>query len=85
MVVYRLETEFLIGPRIGQQVLETACETLLGSQPAKGLQPGQIQVIVTALGASFGPKLAESDRVQVTLTLDNGAEDVQVIETVKLP
>jgi Protein of unknown function (DUF1670) len=78
MFLHRLESEFHIPPRIGQQVLETACESLLGDEQAKSMQLGQVQVIVTALGASFGPKLNESSRVRVTLTIDNGAEDVLI-------
>lgn len=80
MFLHRLETEFHIPPRIGQQVLETACESLFGSEQARNVQPGQTQVIVTALGASFGPKLNESSRMRVTLTIDKGAEDIQVRE-----
>jgi biotin operon repressor len=80
MFLHRLEAEFHIPPRIGRQVLETACETLLGSEQVKGQQPGQVQVIVTAPGASFGPKLNESERVRITLTMDSGADDVQVKE-----
>jgi transcriptional regulator GlxA family with amidase domain len=34
--------------------------------------------VVTALAAPFGPKLAASEKVTVTLTVDSGAEDAQV-------
>jgi len=81
MFLHRLEAEFRIPPRIGQQVLETARETLLGNEQAEKMQAGQMQVIVTALAAAFGPKLSDSSRVRVTLTLDKGVEDVEVRET----
>lgn len=77
MFLHRLEVEFNIPPRIGQQVLETARESLFGIETAETLETGQIQMIVTALNAPFGPKLSESHQVRVKLTLDLGAEDAQ--------
>jgi hypothetical protein len=73
-----LETEFHIPPRTGRVLLEIAQEILVGEGVAGALRPGQTRAVVTALKAPFGPCLADSAKVEVTLTVDNGAEDEQV-------
>jgi predicted transcriptional regulator len=73
-----LETEFHIPPRTGRVLLETAKEILVGEGITGTLRPGQTRVVVTTLKAPFGPSLAESAKVEVTLTVDSGAEDEQV-------
>jgi Transcriptional regulators of sugar metabolism len=42
------------------------------------VRPGQVRLVVTSLKAPFGPPLADTDKVEVTLTVDAGAEDVEV-------
>ena len=73
-----LETEFHIPPRTGRMLLETAKEVLIGEGAADVLRPGQTLAVVTALKMPFGPSLADSKKVTVKLTVDNGAEDDQV-------
>jgi predicted transcriptional regulator len=77
MFLQRLESEFHIAPRIGKSVLETAQESLLGDVETR-VETGQIEVIVAGVGAAFGPKLRESERVRVRLTVDKGKEDREV-------
>lgn len=77
MFVQRLESEFHIAPRIGRQVLETAQESLLGNGSEPVLQVGQMEVVVAGVNAAFGPRLRDSKRVRVRLTVDNGEEDAE--------
>jgi len=72
--VWTLESEFHLPPRTGQVLLEVAREILIGESGDK-VRPGQMRMVVTALKAPFGPRLTESDKVVVTLTVDNGTED----------
>jgi hypothetical protein len=74
-----LTSEFHLPIRVGQALLETAKEILMGEKGDK-VKPGQMKLIVTSLKAPFGPSLAESDKVIVTLTVDNGTEDEEVKE-----
>ncbi|MCL5998256.1 MAG: DUF1670 domain-containing protein [Chloroflexi bacterium] len=53
---------------------------LLGHSSGTALRPGQVRVIVASFHAPFGPPLDDTDLVEVTLTLDAGAEDVAVRE-----
>jgi hypothetical protein len=73
-----LQQEFGFAPRIARALLHTAQEMLVGTTPAAGVQPGQIRQVVASLDAPFGPPLAETDKVTVTLTVDSGAEDAAV-------
>jgi hypothetical protein len=51
---------------------------LVGSIPAQAVRPGQIRLVVASMKAPFGPPLAETDKVEVTLTVEAGAEDARV-------
>ena len=42
------------------------------------VRPGQVRLVVVSLKATFGPPLAEAEKVEVTLTVDAGAEDEEV-------
>lgn len=73
-----LEQEFGFPQRTAHQVLEAAHEVLLGGEGREQQRPGQVRMIVTSLQAPFGPTLAASAKVEVTLTIDNGTEDMAV-------
>ena len=73
-----LQQEFGFPQRTARQVLEAAHEVLLGGEGREQQRPGQVRMIVASLKAPFGPSLAESTKVEVTLTIDNGTEDVEV-------
>jgi hypothetical protein len=74
-----LQEEFSFSKRVSEALVATAKEMLLGGLPAGQVRPGQIRMIVARLTAPFGPSLAETDKIEVTLTVDAGAEDVEVL------
>jgi DNA-binding Lrp family transcriptional regulator len=73
-----LQQEFNFSLRVSRELLATAQEMLLGSTPATAVRPGQVRQVVASMKAPFGPPLAETDKVEVTLTVDAGAEDAEV-------
>ena len=76
-----LAQEFNFSPRLAQDVLNSAQEMLLGSQPGTVLRPGQVRRVVAKVKAPFGPPLVATAKVEVTLTVDAGAEDAEVWHT----
>ena len=73
-----LQDEFNFSLRVSRELLATAQEMLIGSSPARTVRPGQVRLVVAKLNAPFGPPLAETDKVEVTLTVDAGEEDESV-------
>jgi predicted transcriptional regulator len=72
-----LQTEFNFPLRTAREVLAAAQEVLVG-QHAGALRPGQMRLVVARTEAPFGPSLADTDKIEVTLTVDSGTEDAQV-------
>ena len=77
-LLHILQQEFNFSQRVSREILSTAKEILLGGSPAEAVRPGQVRRIVASLQAPFGPPLAETDKIEVTLTVDAGAEDAEV-------
>jgi DNA-binding Lrp family transcriptional regulator len=73
-----MKEEFCFSPRVSSELLNTAKEMLIGSVPSSAIRPGQVRLVVTRLQAPFGPPLVEADKVEVTLTVDAGSDDVAV-------
>jgi hypothetical protein len=73
-----LKKEFNFSLRVSRELLSTAKEMLVGGASSSAVRPGQVRLVVSSLKAPFGPPLAEADKVEVTLTVDAGAEDVEV-------
>jgi hypothetical protein len=73
-----LQKEFGFSRRTAGQVLETAHEILLGGSGREIQRAGQVRMVVASLKAPFGPPLSESEKVEVTLTVDNGKEDAEI-------
>ncbi len=73
-----LQDEFSFSQRVAHELLDTAQVMLVGDTPAATVRPGQVRLVVASLKAPFGPPLAETDKVEVTLTVDTGAEDTAV-------
>jgi len=73
-----LHQEFNFSKRVSQELLAVAQEMLRGDPAASAIRPGQIRLVVASLKAPFGPPLSETDKVEVTLTVDAGAEDAAV-------
>ena len=76
--VHTLQDEFNFAPRVARELLQIAQEMLIGSRPSASLRPGQVRLVVASVKAPFGPPLANTDKVEVTLTVDAGAEDAEV-------
>lgn len=76
--LYVMREEFSFSPRVSHEVLSTAQEMLVGGASSSAVRPGQVRLVVASLKAPFGPPLAETDKVEVTLTVDTGAEDAEV-------
>jgi hypothetical protein len=74
-----MSKEFGFSPRVSREVLHTAQEMLRGT--GASLRPGQIRRIVAKRDAPFGPPLSATDKVEVTLTLDAGVDDLAVKRT----
>ncbi len=81
---HELETGFELAPRVSQGVLELAKEVFgldqTAAKPTGPLRIGRIRQIITAAGTPPGRPLTQSDLVEVTWTLDAGAEDLEVLE-----
>ncbi len=75
--VHILQKEFNLSRAVSHQVLQTAKEVLVGQTSTTG-PLGQVGVVVASLNAPFNAPLTEMDRVEVTLTIDTGAEDAEV-------
>jgi hypothetical protein len=73
-----LQREFNFSPRVSRELLNTAQEMLVGDVPSATVRPGQVRLVVTSLKAPFGPQLKDTDKVEVTLTVDAGSEEAQV-------
>jgi len=73
-----LQEEFQFSQRVSQELLQTAQEMLNGNKPSTAVRPGQVRLVVASLKAPFGPSLAETEKVEITLTVDAGDEDRQV-------
>lgn len=73
-----LAEEFGFSPRVSRELLQVGQEMLAGGISALAVRPGQVRLVVASLKAPFGPPLAEVEKVEVTLTVDSGAEDAEV-------
>jgi predicted ArsR family transcriptional regulator len=73
-----LVEEFGFSPRVSRELLHVGQEMLAGGVSALAVRPGQVRLVVASFQAPFGPPLAEVEKVEVTLTVDSGAEDAEV-------
>lgn len=73
-----LRQEFNFSLRLAQDVLNAAQELLIGQASPERVRPGQVRRVVASLKAPFGPPLAETAKLEITLTVDSGAEDGDV-------
>ena len=62
---------------VSRALLSAAQEMLVGGVPASAVRPGQVRLVVASLKAPFGPALAETDKVEVTLTVDGGHGELE--------
>jgi hypothetical protein len=76
LFINSLRKEFELSPAESAGVLELAKRCLFGELP-KTL--GQLRFLCASKKAKHGKPLSEQDMVRVTLTLDNGIEDLDVL------
>lgn len=77
-LLHILQAEFALSYREAREVVQTARETLGVEIAGNTLRPGQVRVVVASAQAAFGAPLADTERVEVTLTVDAGGEDILV-------
>jgi DNA-binding Lrp family transcriptional regulator len=73
-----MQDEFNFSQRVSRELLSTAKEMLVGEIPSLVVRPGQVRLVVASMQAPFGPPLAETDKIEVTLTVDDGFGDAEV-------
>lgn len=71
-----MEREFHYAPKIAEAILIEAQSCLAGG--TEMLRPGQVRVVLVRQGAGHGQPLNDTPTVEVTWTVDAGAEDRQV-------
>jgi hypothetical protein len=74
--IHMLEQEFQFAPKIAQVILEEAQASFVGQ--SSGLKPGQMRVILAKREARPGRPLRETEKTQVTWSVDAGTEALQV-------
>jgi hypothetical protein len=74
--LYKLEAEFAYAPRVARAVLAEARECLFGHSEV--LRPGQMRVLLARRGAAHGRPLAETEKVEVVWTIDDGIADAEL-------
>lgn len=76
LFINSLRREFELSPAESKGVLELAKSCLFGEVP----QPvGKIKILCASRRAKHGKPLSEQEKKEVTLTLDNGIEDLDVL------
>ncbi|MFQ5901706.1 MAG: DUF1670 domain-containing protein, partial [Thermodesulfobacteriota bacterium] len=79
--LHELENDFELSPKEARGILESAKTifSLEGASHQGNIRPGQIREIVLAQDASAGKPLSQLKKVEITLTLDAGEEDLDVL------
>ena len=72
-----LERDFQYAPKIAEAILEEAQSCLAGG--TETLRPGQVRVVLVRQGAGHGQPLSDTPTLEITWTVDAGAEDRQVL------
>jgi transcription initiation factor IIE alpha subunit len=78
LFLYELIADFELSPREAQAILETAKVHLQPGPGAGVVRPGQIKVVVTSVEAQHGRPLLDTDRCEVVVTVDAGADDLAI-------
>ncbi|MEW5873535.1 MAG: DUF1670 domain-containing protein [Chloroflexota bacterium] len=72
-----LERDFHYAPKVAEAILEEAESCLVGG--TEKLRPGQVRVVLVRQGSGGGQPLSQTPTLEVTWTVDAGAEDRQVL------
>jgi Protein of unknown function (DUF1670) len=73
-----MEQDYRYPPRIAQSILEEAKACLLGQ--SEGVRVGQMRILLLRRGAAHGQALQKAPQIEVSWTVDAGAEDIAVLE-----
>ena len=71
-----LTQEFNYAPKIAEAIVAEAQASLVGQE--QHLRPGQVRVILLKREAAHGQALSNSETIEVTWTVDAGAEDDEI-------
>jgi len=79
--LHELENGFELSPKEARGILESAKTVfnLEGASHSGNIRPGQIKEVVLAKDAPSGKPLNQLKKVEITLTLDAGEEDLDVL------
>lgn len=75
--LYELENSYELSPKLSSLILLTAKECLLKEY---SLKEGQIEVTVLGVEERAGKIIEKMEKKKVRLTIDNGAEDIEVLK-----
>jgi hypothetical protein len=76
--LYTLTKDYQLAPKVAEQVLQDAQLCFQGQ--SFGLRPGQIRVILAHRNAKAGRLLSEIPTIEVTWTVNAGAEDEKILK-----
>lgn len=74
--IWELENSYELSPKISEQILITAKESLLREYQ---LKEGQIEVTVIGIEERSGKSIEKLEKKKVRITIDNGLEDIEVL------
>jgi Fic family protein len=75
--IWELKNSYELSPRLSEQILLTAKESLLREYQ---LKEGQIEVTVIGIEERSGKLIEKMEKKKVRLTIDNGNEDIEAIK-----
>ena len=75
--MWELKNSYELSPKLSEQILITAKESLLRDYP---LKEGQIEVTVIEIEERSGKQIEKMEKKKVRLTIDNGIEDIEILK-----
>jgi hypothetical protein len=75
--IWELKNSYELSPKLSEQILITAKESLLREYQ---LKEGQIEVTVIGIEERSGKLIEKVEKKKIRLTIDNGKEDIEVIK-----
>jgi len=75
--IWELKNSYELSPKLSEQILITAKESLLRDYP---LKEGQIEVTVIEIEERSGKQIEKMEKKKVRLTIDNGIEDIEILK-----
>jgi hypothetical protein len=75
--IWELKNSYELSPKLSEQILMTAKESLLREYH---LKEGQIEVTVIAIEERSGKLIEKMEKKKVRLTIDNGNEDIEALK-----